>query len=118
MLKTIHKYTDTFLEVAVIYVVCITLAASLFSYFEGETFLKSLYWAGITATSTGYGDITPKTGLGMVLAFLLTHLSIFFIAPLIVVRLTQRIIRDDNEWTHEEQEKVKATLARIESKLK
>lgn len=116
-MKHLSKATDTFLEVALIYLGCILVAAFCFSMIEGETFFRSLYWAGITATSTGYGDITPKTEIGMVLAFILTHLSIFFIAPLIIVRLTEKILHDEHEWSHEEQEQLKVQLDRIERTL-
>lgn len=116
--KTVHHITDTLMEVAFIYGVALVLFALAFSYIEGETFIRSMYWAGITSTSTGYGDITPKTTMGMILAFLLTHLSIFIIAPLIIVHMTQRVLKDDNAWTHEEQEEIKKTLQRIEEKLK
>jgi voltage-gated potassium channel len=58
----------------------------LFAHLEGRGYLESLYWAGTTATSTGYGDISPKTVAGQMLAFVLMHVSIFCIAPLIVVR--------------------------------
>lgn len=116
--KTIHHITDTLMEVALLYGSALVLFALAFSYIEGETFIRSMYWAGITATSTGYGDITPKTNVGMVLAFVLTHLSIFIIAPLIIVHMTQRVLKDDNAWTHEEQEEIKQALLRIEEKLK
>jgi voltage-gated potassium channel len=114
MLETIQKYTDTLLEVIVLYIVCLLVAAVTFSFVEGETFIKSLYWAGITTTTTGYGDITPKTVPGMVLAFVVTHLSAFVIAPLVIVKLNQKMLRDENVFTDAEQREVLDLLRSID----
>ena len=109
--------TDTLKEVAAIYLALLLLAALFFAAFEEQPFLDSLYWAATTATSTGYGDISPKTWGGKIVAVLLMHASIFVIAPLIVVRLIERLNENRHEFTHEEQERILATLARLEERL-
>ena len=109
--------TDTLRELALIYSGMLLLAALLFSGFEARPFFESLYWAATTATSTGYGDISAKTTGGMILSVLLMHASIFVIAPLIIVRLIDRLNEDRHEFTHEEQERILATLARLEERL-
>jgi 2'-5' RNA ligase len=53
----------------------------------------------------------------MILSVLLMHASIFVIAPLIVVRLIERLNEDQHQFTHEEQERILATLARLEERL-
>ena len=116
-LHTLRSATDTLKEVAAIYFVLILTATVAFSVFEGHPFLDSLYWAGTTATSTGYGDISPKTWAGKMVALGLMHASIFVIAPLIVVRLIERMSHDQHEFTHEEQERIIAALARVEERL-
>lgn len=109
--------TDTLKEVAAIYIVLLILAALFFAAYEEQPYLDSLYWAATTATSTGYGDISPKTWGGKVIAVLLMHASIFVIAPLIIVRLIERITSNQHEFTHEEQERILAALARMEERL-
>lgn len=109
--------TDTLKEVAAIYIVLLLLAALFFAAYEEQPYLDSLYWAATTATSTGYGDVSPKTWGGKVIAVLLMHASIFVIAPLIIVRLIERITSNQHEFTHEEQERILATLARMEERL-
>jgi voltage-gated potassium channel len=109
--------TDTLRELALVYAVLVLAAALLFMKIEAQSFVDSLYWAGATATSTGYGDITPKTGAGRALAFVLMHLSIFGVAPLIVVRLVDRLSQDRDAFTHEEQMDMVARLDRIEAML-
>jgi voltage-gated potassium channel len=47
---------------------CLLIGALLFSLAEHYTFTTSLYWAITTATTVGYGDVTPHNGLGRVIA--------------------------------------------------
>ena len=101
MLRSLKAATDTLLELAAIYLVLVLLAALLFMAVEGQPLLDSIYWAGTTATSTGYGDVAPKSWTGRMLALGLMHLSIFGVAPLIVVRLIDRLNEDRDAFTHE-----------------
>ena len=116
-MKVLRAATDTFRELAVIYTLVLVGSASLFSQLEGVPFLDSLYWAGTTSTSTGYGDISPKTGGGRLLAVALMHISIFIVAPLIVVRLVNRLNEDRDAFTHEEQQHILDVLGRIEQRI-
>jgi voltage-gated potassium channel len=95
--------TDTLKEVLMIYSFMLFGVACLFCYFESISLADSIYWAGITATSTGYGDISPKTDVGKAIAFLWAHIAIFAIAPLIIVRYMVKIIDQRDNFTHEEQ---------------
>lgn len=117
MINKLVKATDTLVEVALIYIFAIIFGGIAYGLAEGLPLFDAIYWAGITATSTGYGDITPASDIGKVISLLLTHVSIFFIAPLVIVRLHQLVVHDENEWTHKEQEQLKAQLNRIERKL-
>jgi voltage-gated potassium channel len=117
VLRHLRAATDTLLELAAIYFVILLLAGMVFMLAEGQPLLDSIYWAGTTATSTGYGDIAPKTWIGRLLALGLMHLSIFGIAPLIVVRLIDRMNEDRDAFTHEEQQLIAERLERIEAML-
>jgi voltage-gated potassium channel len=109
--------TDTFRELAAIYVGLVLCAALAYMWIEDHGFWQSVYWAGTTATSTGYGDISPKTMAGQILSLTLMHVSIFGVAPLIVVRLVDRMNQDRDAFTHEEQVHILEGIARIEAKL-
>jgi voltage-gated potassium channel len=117
-MQRLKTATDTLKELAAIYLVLVVFSAGLFALLEGEGLVRSLYWAGTTATSTGYGDITPKTTAGQFLAVVLMHLAIFGVAPLIVVRLVNRMIDDQNAFTHEEQLEILQGIARLEEAVK
>lgn len=93
------------------------VCATLFMWLEGQTFWMSLYWAATTATSTGYGDLSPKTAAGQILAVALMHISIFGVAPLIVVRLVDRLNENRDAFTHEEQLNIVEGIIRIEARL-
>ncbi len=113
-MKKLQAATDTFKELAAIYVTLLTVSSLLYMLFEGRTFLESFYWAGTTATSTGYGDIIPKTTGGQMVAFVLMHLSIFGVAPLIIVRLVDRLNENRDAFTHEEQLQILESISRVE----
>ncbi len=118
MKNKLHAATDTLRELAFYYALLLILSALIFMLLEKQSFSASLYWAGTTATSTGYGDISPKTIGGQVLAFILMHLSIFVVAPMIVVRLIDRLNEDRDAFTHEEQVLILEGIGRIEERLK
>lgn len=117
-MQRLRAATDTLKELAAIYAVLLLAGALLFMVFEARSFGESLYWAGTTATSTGYGDISPQTLGGRITAFVLMHLSIFGIAPLIIVRLVDRLNENRDAFTHEEQVHILEGIARLEDSVK
>jgi voltage-gated potassium channel len=50
-----------------------------------------------------------------VLAFFLMHVSVFCVAPLIIVRLVERLNEDQHAFTHEEQVHILEGIARLEA---
>ena len=46
------------------------------------------------------------------------HLGPLFVIPLIIVRMLRTFVRDENEFTHAEQQAIKADLAAIKKALK
>src|SRR5580658_9287216 len=47
---------------------CVLVGAYFFSLTQGIAFTKAIYWAITTATTVGYGDVTPHNGAGEVIA--------------------------------------------------
>lgn len=70
-----------------IYAAYIASAAILFgtvgiSYVENLSFGNALWWAIVTTTTVGYGDISPKTALGKMIAVILMVVGIGFLGML------------------------------------
>ena len=59
-----------------------------------HTYGDALYWAGITATTVGYGDVTPVTAEGRVIAGLLVFVGIGLIG-FVSARLTSWLLQAD-----------------------
>lgn len=88
-LKTrLHAFLHTNGLIYVIYVnvVCVLLGAIAIYLVEGgltvHSFGDAIWWAFVTATTVGYGDISPSTGLGRVIAAILMICGIGLISML------------------------------------
>jgi voltage-gated potassium channel len=60
--------------------VVVLLGAELFALAEGLPFTTGLYWAITTATTVGYGDITPHNAIGRLIASLVMLTTIPMLA--------------------------------------
>ena len=118
MKKLIKRSTDTFFEILVVYGAVLVVASLLFWMIEAKDFTDSLWWACVTATTVGYGDVTPTTVPGRILGGFLMHIVPFLIAPLLVVRLMNNILEDEHHFSHAEQEDMKAELTLLRGELK
>lgn len=61
-------------------VVVVLIGAALFSVAEDLPFTTALYWAVTTATTVGYGDVTPHNPLGRLIASLVMLITIPMLA--------------------------------------
>jgi voltage-gated potassium channel len=52
------------------------------SYAENLVFGDALWWSFVTTTTVGYGDISPKTALGKLIAVMLMIVGIGFLGML------------------------------------
>lgn len=94
------------------------LAGAAFASLEDVSFTDGLYWSVTTMTTTGYGDLSPATPAGRVLAGSLMVWSIFFLLPAAIYHVAERLIHDRDEWTHEEQRELLTTVQEIRERLK
>lgn len=111
------RYTDTLIEVMILYLIVIAIATTSFHFTEGLSYGQSLWLSFVTATSTGYGDVAPKTFAGQVTAVALMHATIFIIIPLAVARILSVVLQDRNAFTDAEQEEMKRLLNEINQKV-
>jgi voltage-gated potassium channel len=81
---SIHRfiYGTGFIYLFSISVVILVLSALLFSIVEKLSLSDALWWAITTATTVGYGDISPHTAIGKIIASFLMIGGIGFIGLL------------------------------------
>lgn len=112
-MKLFYIISNNIKYVIYTYLVSLLLGALLFSYIENQSLINSFYWCCITSLTIGYGDVTPQTSIGKVLSIVFGHFWIFFIIPSVISHILSNLIKNKNEFTHEEQEEIKDCLKRI-----
>lgn len=71
------------------------------------------YWAITTMTTTGYGDVSPSTIQGQFLACCLMLWSCFFLLPVVVAHVIQKLLHNPDAWTDGEQSQLLADILEI-----
>jgi voltage-gated potassium channel len=88
MSKSLKGFSALLKTNGFIYIIYISLATLLigsaaiylFEYREaGKSFMDALWWSIVTVTTVGYGDISPATSIGRVIAIILMITGIGFI---------------------------------------
>jgi voltage-gated potassium channel len=101
-----------FQSLVVAFVGLILLAAFLFSLVEPVSFGHAVYWAITTATTTGYGDISPASGLGMAIANAL-QVSGLILGAFLVAHVLDRLRKDEHKFTEQEQMEIRCETQAI-----
>ncbi|EDV20143.1 uncharacterized protein TRIADDRAFT_2482, partial [Trichoplax adhaerens] len=96
--KTFKSSMNELFMLGCILVICVILFSSFVYFFEyernGKEFQSiphAFWWAVITMTTVGYGDISPRTGLGQIIGSLCAVTGVLCIAlpvPIIVSNFT------------------------------
>jgi voltage-gated potassium channel len=68
---------------------------------EYSSLWDGVWWAVVTATTVGYGDIAPKTVQGRVIGIALMFVGIAFLS-LLTASIASRFVKDDREDEHVE----------------
>ena len=94
--KRSSKFLDTngFKYVLMVCGLSIFLAAIAMTYFEGMAFKDALWWSFVTATTVGYGDLSPASGGGRIIACFLMIIGIGLIGSL-TSTITAFFLRDN-----------------------
>ncbi|GID97126.1 potassium channel family protein [Amorphoplanes digitatis] len=95
------------------YLLLIVVCSVLYRFFERESLGDSLWWAVVTASTVGYGDISPGTWQGRVMAAVLISVMVLIVVPLITAHFASKLIVDHDAFRHEEQEELKNNLRHV-----
>lgn len=103
--------TNGFLKIIYTSVVLIVISSLTYSYAENVPYIDAFWWALVTTTTVGYGDISPATPLGRLAAIILMFLGIGFIGM-----LTSTITEFFNKTNKEDasEEKIDLLIKKIE----
>lgn len=88
----------------------------LFAMFEASNIFDGLWWAVVTVTTVGYGDMFPVTTGGRIAAGLLMLLGIGFVA-FITAAVAAHFVGEDEDDVVAEVKRLHARLDRIEAAL-
>jgi voltage-gated potassium channel len=100
------------------YALLIVICGALYHHFErSASYGDAVWWAIVTASTVGYGDISPETWQGRALAGLLISIMVLLVIPLITAHFASRLIVDADAFRHEEQEELKNNLRRVRQLL-
>ena len=91
-------------------VISIVLNVALCSFLywlaeDAEGPLGEFYWAITTGTTTGYGDISPETVWGRIIAMWLMVSSVVFVA-VTTAQITSALVQDPHLFSDDEQKEL------------
>jgi voltage-gated potassium channel len=89
-------------------------AQSAFSAGEFTSLWDGVWWAVVTVTTVGYGDLYPKTVQGRLIGMVLMFVGIGFLS-LLTAAVASRFVRQD---TGDELSEVIQSLERLEADLR
>lgn len=96
-----------------VFLVTMLAASVLYMISEGTSFLDSVYWSLVTATTLGYGDFSPHSAFGKVLTSCLITFTVFVMLPTITANVAAWLIVNRDAFTHDEQEQIKGDLREV-----
>jgi hypothetical protein len=97
----------------IILMVLVHLAAGLlYSVFEGVSLEDGQWWATVTGTTTGYGDLYPVTFAGRWMARLYMF-AMMILSGFVIGHIASAVIEDKNLFSHYEQETLKLSTLMI-----
>ncbi|WP_349641046.1 ion channel [Eupransor demetentiae] len=105
--------TNGFIYVLLSAIAIMLLGGGVYALSEDTSFGDGIWWAIATTTTVGYGDISPHTILGKVVAGILMIVGIGLIGS-ITSTVTSFFVHQDQE---NENDKIEESLSRIEERL-
>jgi voltage-gated potassium channel len=101
---------------AVLAVLTAIAGAEAFASIEKVSRATGLYWAVSTMTTVGYGDLTPQTEAGRVIAMVVMLVGIGFVA-IVTGAVAQRFIAPGEEAAQMSRDELQDKLDRLARRL-
>ena len=95
----------------------IVVSGILYRIFEDVSVGDAVWWAVVTASTVGYGDISPESWQARVVAAILISTMVLLVIPLITAHFASKLIVDTDAFAHEEQEELKNNLRAVRALL-
>jgi voltage-gated potassium channel len=99
------------------YSLLIVVSGILYRIFEKVSVGDAVWWAVVTASTVGYGDISPESWQARVVAAILISTMVLLVIPLITAHFASKLIVDTDAFAHEEQEELKNNLRAVRALL-
>lgn len=111
-LNLMQKLANKILSLAIAFAIIMTIAAVSFAVIEGKELSNGFWWATVTATTVGYGDLYPTHLSSKLIGGTFMMICTFIIVPIVTAKFSAHLIVNSDAFTHEEQEELKAQARR------
>jgi voltage-gated potassium channel len=110
---------EGFRYIALLTVLLIVIAGAVVSVVDAQEFPNvglGIWWAIVTVTTVGYGDVVPHTLAGRAVASVLMFVGIGFLS-LLTATIASTFVSADRERSESEASEILAAMRRIEERL-
>lgn len=107
-LSLMQKMANKALPLIFTFIGAMTLAAVTFSIVEDKDLTNSFWWATVTSTTVGYGDLYPTKLISKLVGGAFMFFCVFYIQPLLTAKFSAQLIVNSDAFTHAEQELLKS----------
>lgn len=88
--------TNQFHYALAVTMTALVVAAILFSNFEGRSYGDGIWWAFVTASTTGFGDVVPATTAGRIVGMFLMVVGLACVSMLTGI-IAKKMLEEDTE---------------------
>ncbi|MBS9334626.1 ion transporter [Fructobacillus sp. M1-13] len=112
--------TNGFIYLMSVAIALVLISAGIYSLAENVNYGNALWWAIVTSTTVGYGDISPATAVGKGVAIVLMFVGIGLIGTItstVTTFFTQQQNEESGNELKKQLDEINQKLDRLESKL-
>ena len=113
----VRQLANTLLHLIAALGVVFAAFAMIYWWVEDYKLLDSFYWSMQTISTTGYGDVSPQTDAGKIVAMALQPTALLLTA-LFFANFAREAIIDPDAFTHAEQTQMRNDLSEIKSLMR